>query len=393
MNITDLKINGTNSVQLTDSLKAPLFSIKISLNSNSISPSDNNLSIFVAKNETSIDELKTFTFPLIKSLGFYNDVSDEFILKPIFDGNKMTMKAFVIRKVSEDSILAQEVLEELTYQPITLFEGTNYIYTNYENATINIVYPKNTDLVNYFLNNAVYNERENKPLTWDDLYFKDIFTEANEEINIEANNLNINCLTSKNNKFSLDSDGNLIVNSITTNTSSSTSIDFDSIYPVGSIYLSMNATNPSTLFGGVWEQITGFYLYAGSTAGTGGSNVSGASTGNTGSTALSTSNLPSHNHSIPALSGTTSNAGNHSHNLPWGYQTIYQNGGNTRPDVRHTGNVTATSSNGAHTHTVTTNASTTNNTGNGTGHTHTLNNHTHTITPPYINIFTFKRIS
>jgi len=39
--------------------------------------------------------------------------------------------------------------------------------------------------------------------------------------NLEINNLNINCLTSKNNNFSLDSDGNLIVNSITTKESSS----------------------------------------------------------------------------------------------------------------------------------------------------------------------------
>lgn len=87
----------------------------------------------------------------------------------------------------------------------------------------------------------------------EELYFKDAFTEVDGNINLDVNNLNANCITSKNNKFSLDSDGNLVVKSITTEVSNN--IDFDSIYPVGSIYLSLLNTNPSTLFGGTWEQI------------------------------------------------------------------------------------------------------------------------------------------
>ena len=34
----------------------------------------------------------------------------------------------------------------------------------------------------------------------------------------------------------------------------------DLVYPVGAIYISVNSTNPSTLFGGTWEQIQGRYL-------------------------------------------------------------------------------------------------------------------------------------
>lgn len=43
-------------------------------------------------------------------------------------------------------------------------------------------------------------------------------------------------------------------------------IDFNLIYPVGSIYMSTNNTNPSTLFGGTWERLEDkFLLGAGQT--------------------------------------------------------------------------------------------------------------------------------
>lgn len=47
----------------------------------------------------------------------------------------------------------------------------------------------------------------------------------------------------------------------------------DVVYPVGSVYCSMNSTSPATLFGGTWKQVTSRFLY-GSTSGeaTGGSS-------------------------------------------------------------------------------------------------------------------------
>lgn len=95
-------------------------------------------------------------------------------------------------------------------------------------------------------------------------YIKNSFTKIDNNINLEVDNINIECLTSKKNKFNLDSDGNLTVKSIsviedTTNLISKGSI-IDIVYPVGSIYLSMNSINPKDIFGGVWEKIAGRFL-------------------------------------------------------------------------------------------------------------------------------------
>lgn len=61
----------------------------------------------------------------------------------------------------------------------------------------------------------------------------------------------------------------------------------DFIYPVGSIYMSVNSADPGTLFGGSWERIQDrFLLASGSTYGA----------GNTGGSAKAT--LPSHTHTL-----------------------------------------------------------------------------------------------
>ena len=39
-----------------------------------------------------------------------------------------------------------------------------------------------------------------------------------------------------------------------------TNFVLDNVYPIGSIYMNVNSTNPGTLFGGTWEQIQGKFL-------------------------------------------------------------------------------------------------------------------------------------
>ncbi len=69
----------------------------------------------------------------------------------------------------------------------------------------------------------------------------------------------------------------------------------NTVYPVGSIYLSVNSANPSTLFGGTWERLKDRFLL-----GAGDSYAAGAVGGEAEHT-LSVNELPSHNHQITPI--------------------------------------------------------------------------------------------
>lgn len=66
----------------------------------------------------------------------------------------------------------------------------------------------------------------------------------------------------------------------------------DSVYPVGSIYMSVSETSPQTLFGGTWERIKDRFLLA-----SGDSYAAGATGGETAHT-LSVEEMPIHGHSF-----------------------------------------------------------------------------------------------
>ena len=69
----------------------------------------------------------------------------------------------------------------------------------------------------------------------------------------------------------------------------------DALYPVGSIYISINKKDPNTFIGGKWEQITDKFLWCGNNKST------ALTTGGAYNVKLSVDNLPSHNHELQQL--------------------------------------------------------------------------------------------
>lgn len=92
----------------------------------------------------------------------------------------------------------------------------------------------------------------------------------------------------------------------------------DNVYPVGSIYMSVNSTNPKNLFGGTWEQIQGRFLFGMD------SSYPAGSTGGEITHALTIDEMPEHNHTIyyPNAGGPYGHAnicypGNSGTNMTW----------------------------------------------------------------------------
>ena len=199
----------------------------------------------------------------------------------------------------------------------------------------------------------------------------------------------------------------------------------DEMYPVGSIYLSTSITTASDIskkFGGTWEAYgTGKTLVGVDTSNTNFNTVS--KTGGSSTTTLTTSNLPSHNHNIPSLSGTaaatgsgysigygaewrnTTTNGEHNHVFSAANETgggtavsntfVYRNGNtsflgalgstNAGNHYHQSADYYANSISGVanHSHSVTTTASATGSTGSGTSFTNL---------PPYITVYMYKRV-
>ena len=97
----------------------------------------------------------------------------------------------------------------------------------------------------------------------------------------------------------------------------------DAVYPVGSIYIAYNHTNPATLFGGTWARIENAFLWGVDSSGTIGQ------TGGSKTHTLTVNELPKHSHG-----GTYTNAGTSrthawlaSNGSAMGYDTVEAGGG------------------------------------------------------------------
>lgn len=376
MDLTSQKITEQNSATIFGSLNAALMSIKICPQEGVIAPDSNDLVISVGDKYAVLNspnaQYKNYVYNLSRPLCYSETDYGEFHQEASVVNNEIKMRAYV--EWSNDDGTTIEELEPLD---IVLFHGNNIISTNYQNVDIEFIYPKNNDFNKCFLNTSVYNahKRINDSLSLDDLYFKDAFTKMGDELNEEIDNLKVKCITSKDNKFSLDSDGNLTVNSITTNSNGSqTDINQeairDFIYPVGSIYMSVNNVSPTSLFGGTWEQLKDKFLL-----GSGDIYLNG-NTGGEANHTLTTSELPSHNHSV-----SINNSGAHTHttigrvSAGTGGSSIFESYaayGSSR-------NVVVNSSGSEHTH--------------GVSQNNVGGNSAHNNMPPYLVVNMWKRIS
>ena len=164
----------------------------------------------------------------------------------------------------------------------------------------------------------------------------------------------------------------------------------DLIYPVGSIYISVNSANPGTIFPGTtWIAFAEGETIIGVDSSDSDFKPVGKEGGNKTAT-LVTANLPSHNHTIPSMSGSTTSGGEHNHTGYYRTERVgsgdhtagYLIGANGSPTNGPTQD-NITSSTGTHTHNVTIPADySTGNTGSATSF---------SLMNPYVTAYIWKR--
>ena len=102
--------------------------------------------------------------------------------------------------------------------------------------------------------------------------------------------MGINAIPSHDKSFEINGDVYSTNNNVTGQYKINGTNIFDLIYPVGSIYISVNNTDPGTLFGGTWDRIKDTFLLSA------GDTYAAGSTGGEATHTLTTDEMPSHSH-------------------------------------------------------------------------------------------------
>lgn len=155
------------------------------------------------------------------------------------------------------------------------------------------------------------------------------------------------------------------------------------IYPVGSIYMSINATNPASLFGGTWEQWGKGRVPVGVDDSQTEFNAAGK-VGGFKTHTLTAYEIPAHAHVVPQYSGATSTGGNHTHGARYDRDAATGTGKGRYFPTGTTEKSNFTTASGSHNHTFTVGQRNTNATGGSLAH----NN-----LQPYITCYMWRRIA
>lgn len=148
-----------------------------------------------------------------------------------------------------------------------------------------------------------------------------------------------------------------------------------SIYPIGSIYMSVNNVNPSTMFGGTWQQIKDRFLLAcGDTYNNGetGGAANHTPSGTVGNHTLTVNEMPAHTHVVEGYA-----VGNP--NVLTEYEDVAVASGST-PDTRINGYSSGLDVTG-----------TANSTGGGQAHNHSFTGEQQNTMPPYLAVNVWVR--
>ena len=107
-------------------------------------------------------------------------------------------------------------------------------------------------------------------------------------------------------------------------------IDINDVYPIGSIYFSVNNINPSSLFGGTWKQIKDRFLLAA------GDIYAAGTTGGSSTHTLTIDEMPNHMHDVVNKEGLSdkglcgANDGDGSNGYNWNFADTSNDATNDR---------------------------------------------------------------